>query len=246
MTAFPTLRSFVSYQTESDCYDADELSEERWNYAFWQQNETPVIEADDGDKGMKILFDWYRENGIEHIGRCDTLLLSCGLIPENEISRSMGVELNPVTSGPSVNESLETNIPGVFACGNVLHVHDLVDYVSEEAGVAGKNAAKYIKCGGDHADSGKEIPIVATDGVRYTVPKTLHVANMDDELTVRFRVGGVYKNCYISTYLNDQRIICRKRPVMAPGEMEQVKLQKSVLEAMSDLDHITIKIEEEA
>lgn len=158
----------------------------------------------------------------------------------------MGVELNPVTSGPSVNESLETNIPGVFACGNVLHVHDLVDYVSEEAGVAGKNAAKYIKCGDDHADSGKEIPIVATDGVRYTVPKTLHVANMDDELTVRFRVGGVYKNCYISTYLNDQRIICRKRPVMAPGEMEQVKLQKSVLEAMSDLDHITIKIEEEA
>ena len=71
MTAFPTLRSFVSYQTESDCYDADELSEERWNYAFWQQNETPVIEADDGDEGMKILFDWYRENGIEHIGRCE-------------------------------------------------------------------------------------------------------------------------------------------------------------------------------
>ena len=184
--------------------------------------------------------------GTEEDYECDTLLLSCGLIPENEISRSMGVELNPVTSGPSVNESLETNIPGVFACGNVLHVHDLVDYVSEEAGVAGKNAAKYIKCGGDHTDSGKEIPIVATDGVRYTVPKTLHVANMDDELTVRFRVGGVYKNCYISTYLNDQRIICRKRPVMAPGEMEQVKLQKSVLEAMSDLDHITIKIEEEA
>mgnify|MGYP006965546673 CR=1 FL=1 len=76
--------------------------------------------------------------------------------------------------------------------------------------------------------------------------KTLHVANMDDELTVRFRVGGVYKNCYISTYLNDQRIICRKRPVMLPARWEQVKLQKSVLEAMSDLDHITIKIEEEA
>ena len=184
--------------------------------------------------------------GTEEEYSCDTLLLSVGLIPENEISKGMGVDMNPVTSGPKVNESLETNIPGVFACGNVLHVHDLVDYVSEEAGVAGKNAAKYIKCGGDHADSGKEIPIVATDGVRYTVPKTLHVANMDDELTVRFRVGGVYKNCYISTYLNDQRIICRKRPVMAPGEMEQVKLQKSVLEAMSDLDHITIKIEEEA
>jgi len=182
--------------------------------------------------------------GTEEDYECDTLLLSCGLIPENEISRSMGVELNPVTSGPSVNESLETNIPGVFACGNVLHVHDLVDYVSEEAGVAGKNAAKYIKCGGDHADSGKEIPIVATDGVRYTVPKTLHVANMDDELTVRFRVGGVYKNCYISTYLNDQRIICRKRPVMAPGEMEQVILDKKKLAEFPDLSRITIRIEE--
>ena len=200
---------------------------------------TGVTIAEVGSDGRPIA-------GTEEYYSCDTLLLSCGLIPENELSRSAGVTLNPVTSGPSVNESLETNIPGVFACGNVLHVHDLVDYVSEEAGVAGKNAAKYIKCGGDHADSGKEIPIVATDGVRYTVPKTLHVANMDDELTVRFRVGGVYKNCYISTYLNDQRIICRKRPVMAPGEMEQVKLQKSVLEAMSDLDHITIKIEEEA
>ena len=200
---------------------------------------TGVTIAEVGSDGRPIA-------GTEEYYSCDTLLLSCGLIPENELSRSAGVTLNPVTSGPSVNESLETNIPGVFACGNVLHVHDLVDYVSEEAGVAGKNAAKYIECGGDHADSGKEIPIVATDGVRYNVPKTLHVANMDDELTVRFRVGGVYKNCYISTYLNDQRIICRKRPVMAPGEMEQVKLQKSVLEAMSDLDHITIKIEEEA
>ena len=77
------------------------------------------------------------------------------------------------------------------------------------------------------------IPIVATDGVRYTVPKTLHVANMDDELTVRFRVGGVYKNCYISTYLNDQRIICRKRPVMAPGEMEHITLP-GVLLAKAD------------
>ena len=175
---------------------------------------------------------------------CDTLLLSCGLLPENELSKTAGVDLSPITSGPVVNDSLETNIPGVFACGNVLHVHDLVDFVSQEATNAGKNAAKYIKEG--EVTSAKQIEILPVDGVRYTVPKTLHVANMDDELTVRFRVGGVYKNCYISTYLNDQRIICRKRPVMAPGEMEQVKLQKSVLEAMSDLDHITIKIEEEA
>ena len=145
-----------------------------------------------------------------------------------------------------VNESLETNIPGVFACGNVLHVHDLVDYVSEEASTAGKNAAEYIKNDGHADESSKEIPIIATDGVRYTVPKTLHVSNMADELTVRFRVGGVYKNSYISAYLNNQRIICRKRPIMAPGEMEQVVLQKNVLEAMDNLETITIKIEKEA
>lgn len=182
--------------------------------------------------------------GTEEDYECDTLLLSCGLIPENEISRSIGVEMNPVTSGPSVNESLETSIDGVFACGNVLHVHDLVDYVSEEAAAAGKNAAKYIKNNGHTEDLGKEIPIHAIDGVRYTVPRTLHVKNMEDELTVRFRVGGVYKNCYISAYLNDQRIIHRKRPIMAPGEMEEVKLQKTLLEAMNDLSEITVKIEE--
>ena len=215
---------------------------------------TGVTIAEVGSDGRPIA-------GTEEYYSCDTLLLSCGLIPENELSRSAGVTLNPVTSGPVVNDSLETSISGVFACGNVLHVHDLVDYVSEEAGIAGANAAHYILSGNtadacntssQHSDasvsecSQPSVEIIPTGGVRYTVPKTLHVANMDDELTVRFRVGGVYKNCYISTYLNDQRIICRKRPVMAPGEMEQVKLQKSVLEAMSDLDHITIKIEEEA
>ena len=184
--------------------------------------------------------------GTEEYYECDTLLLSCGLIPENEISKSIGVELNPVTSGPVVNESLETNIQGVFACGNVLHVHDLVDYGSEEAAMAGKKASEYVKRGGIAGDSGKEIQIIATDGVRYTVPKTLHVADMDEELTVRFRVGGVYKNSYICAYLNGQRIICRKRPIMAPGEMEQVVLQKKVLETMKDLETITIKIEKEA
>ena len=183
--------------------------------------------------------------GTEEDYECDTLLLSCGLIPENEISRSTGVEINPVTSGPCVNESLETNIDGIFACGNVLHVHDLVDYVSEEAATAGKNAARYIKQGGVENSNEKEISIMAVDGVRYTVPKTIRVEHMEDELTVRFRVGSVYKNSYISTYLNDQRIIHKKRPIMAPGEMEEVKLQKSLLEVMKDLDKITIKIEQE-
>ena len=180
--------------------------------------------------------------GTEERYTCDTLLLSCGLIPENELSRSAGVELSPVTSGPVVNDSLETNIEGIFACGNVLHVHDLVDYVSQEASTAGANAAKYIQNGED--TSSKTVEILPVDGVRYTVPKYIRPSEMDDNLTVRFRVGDVYKNCAIATYFDDELISKRKRPVMAPGEMEQVILNKKKLEEYPDLSKITIKIEE--
>lgn len=181
--------------------------------------------------------------GTEEDYDCDTLLLSVGLIPENELSRGMGVDIEPVTSGPSVNESLETNIDGVFACGNVLHVHDLVDYVSEEAAVAGENAAKYVK-GILSEGSGKEITLVPIDGVRYTVPKTIDPERMADELTVRFRVGNVYKNCFISVYFDGERVVHRKRPVVAPGEMENVKFKKTQFESYPDLKTITLKIEE--
>ena len=182
--------------------------------------------------------------GTEEEYTCDTLLLSCGLIPENEISRSIGVDMEPVTSGPIVNESLEISVEGVFACGNVLHVHDLVDFVSEEAATAGRNAASYVKAGGSLGEMGKEIPIVAVDGVRYTVPKKIHVNRMADEQIVRFRVGAVYKNCYVSAYLNDERIIHRKRQIMAPGEMEEIKLKKEQLAGFDGLEKITVKIEE--
>ena len=180
--------------------------------------------------------------GTEERYTCDTLLLSCGLIPENELSKNAGVALNPVTSGPIVNDSLETNIDGIFACGNVLHVHDLVDYVSQEASAAGKNAANYIK-NGKEKDS-KIVEILPVDGVRYTVPKYIRPTEMDDTLTVRFRVGAIYKNCAIATYFDDQLISKRKRPVMAPGEMEQVILDKKKLGEYPDLSKITIKIEE--
>lgn len=180
--------------------------------------------------------------GTEERYTCDTLLLSCGLIPENELSKSAGVALNPVTSGPVVNDSLETNIDGIFACGNVLHVHDLVDYVSQEASAAGKNAANYIK--NVKEKDAKIVEILPVDGVRYTVPKYIRPTEMDDTLTVRFRVGAVYKNCAIATYFDDQLISKRKRPVMAPGEMEQVILDKKKLGEYPDLSKITIKIEE--
>ncbi len=182
--------------------------------------------------------------GTEEYYSCDTLLLSVGLIPENELSKEAGVELSAVTSGPVVNESLETNIPGVFACGNVLHVHDLVDFVSEEAAAAGKNAAKYI-FGNAVTDSGeKVIPIIPTSGVRYTVPANIRVEKMEEQLKVRFRVGAVYSKCYVSVYLDEERIIHRKRPVMAPGEMEEILLKKEQLQEHEGLAQITVKIEE--
>ena len=180
--------------------------------------------------------------GTEEYIPCDTLLLSCGLIPENELSRGLGIDMEMITNGPVVNESLETSMEGVFACGNVLHVHDLVDFVSEEATMAGKNAVRYIK-GETEADAAK-IDIVPTQGVRYTVPKYIRPENMEDTLTVRFRVGGVYKNCYISTYFDDERVMKRKRPVVAPGEMEEIKLSKAKLAEYPNLKTITVKIEE--
>ena len=182
--------------------------------------------------------------GTEERYTCDTLLLSCGLIPENELSRNAGVEMSPITSGPVVNESLETNIPGVFACGNVLHVHDLVDYVSEEADRAGQNAAKFIK-GELSENSGAEIEIVATEGARYTVPSTIDVDRMDDKLTVRFRVGAVFKDSYVSVYFDDERVMHNKKRIMAPGEMEQVILLKDKLAEKPGLKKITVKIENE-
>ena len=182
--------------------------------------------------------------GTEEEYSCDTLLLSVGLIPENEISRGMGVDINPVTSGPKVNESLETSIEGVFACGNVLHVHDLVDFVSEEAQTAGKNAAEYIKTGKEQKPEVKEIRINPIEGVRYTVPETINAERMDENLTVRFRVSGVYTNCYISAYFDNERVIHKKRPIVAPGEMEEIKLTKEQLLKYPDLQTITVKLEE--
>lgn len=187
--------------------------------------------------------------GTEKFYSCDTLLLSVGLIPENELSRGIGVEMSQITSGPIVNESMETNVEGVFACGNVLHVHDLVDFVSEEARAAGKNAAEYMKKMEDvqnfsKADE-KVIKLIPTEGVRYTVPSTIRVEKMADELTVRFRVGAVYRNAFISVYFDEERVIHRKRFMMAPGEMEEVKLKKEQLKKYPKLGKITVKVEAE-
>ena len=179
--------------------------------------------------------------GTEEHYDCDTLLLSCGLLPENELSRAAGVALSPITSGPLVNESLETSIPGVFAAGNVLHVHDLVDYVSEEAGAAGAQAAAYLQNGEQDAPA---IPVHCENGVRYTVPATVRPACASDTVTIRFRVGGVFKNKKIAVYLGDTCIFSRKRPVLAPGEMETVRLKRADLRAHPDASCLTVTLEE--
>ena len=173
---------------------------------------------------------------------CDTLLLSCGLLPENELSRGMGVTISPVTNGPIVDESLQTNIPGVFAAGNVLHVHDLVDFVSEEAAAAGRAAVRYLANGPQ--DRGREIPITFEGGPRYTVPASIDPKRVEGDLVIRFRVGGVMKNRRVRLYLDDEAVVSRKRPVMAPGEMEELKLTQAALAAHPDLKQIHFAVEE--
>lgn len=188
--------------------------------------------------------------GTEEYVSCDTLLLSVGLIPENELSHNAGISLDKVTKGPIVSEAFETSIDGIFACGNVLHVHDLVDYVSEEAGIAGRNAAAYIKSKDEYMTdmNGEGISIInikPIDGVRYTVPQYISGASAADRITVRFRVGNIYKNCYISVYIGDERIVHRKRRIMSPGEMEDITLDSHMLNKMPDTKEIIVRIEEE-
>ena len=182
--------------------------------------------------------------GTEEYYSCDTLLLSVGLIPENELTKGIGVSMNRITSGPNVNDHLQTEAEGVFACGNVLHVHDLVDYVSEEANLAGKNAAAYVKkeTAGEET---KEVRLGASNGVRYTVPQSLDIRNMNDQVVVRFRVADVYKDRFISVYYGDERVSKRKKKVLAPGEMEQVILKKDSFKNYPDLEKIVICTEVE-
>lgn len=180
--------------------------------------------------------------GTEEHYDCDTLLLSCGLIPENELSRAAGVPLSGVTNGPTVNERLETEIPGIFAAGNVLHVHDLVDYVSEEASAAGRYAAAYIANG--EAKTLRSLPVRCENGVRYTVPSRIRPEAAEEQVTLRFRVGNIYRNKKIAVYAGERCIFSRKRPVLAPGEMETVRLDGKLLREHPEATEIVVTLEE--
>ena len=155
---------------------------------------------------------------------CDTLLLSCGLIPENELTVSAGIAIDRVTGGAIVNGKRETEMPGVFAAGNVLHVHDLVDYVSDEAVIAGRAAAEYIK---GNLTSSTDKRLRADGKIRYTVPQRITAA---EDTTVYFRVNDIYRNARIVVRSGGETLISRKKQKLAPGEMESVKLTAEMIE----------------
>ena len=168
---------------------------------------------------------------------CDTLLLSCGLIPENELTKGAGIALDRVTNGARVDQDRQTEVEGIFACGNVLHVHDLVDYVSEEAEIAGRAAAEYL--------SGKalirENIAIFTDGkIRYTVPQ---VISEKKKITVYFRVSDVFRNARIVVSDGDNVLLSKKKQKLAPGEMESVTLNSDMLSSVGDKLFFSLELE---
>lgn len=179
-----------------------------------------VAEVDENRKPIK---------GTEEYIECDTILLSVGLIPENELSRSAGIELSRITSGAVVNQDRQTNREGIFACGNVLHVHDLVDFVSDEAEIAGKSAAEYIKNGIGNTESIE----LETDGkIRYTVPQCITAKK---DVTVYFRVSDVLKSVKINVFSGDTLLMSKRKQKVAPGEMENIVIKREMLDNVKKL-----------
>ncbi len=177
--------------------------------------------------------------GTEEYVPCDTLMLSVGLIPENELSSNAGINLDRVTNGPSVDEYRETDHKGIFACGNVLQVHDLVDYVTEESQIAGLGAAKFIK--GEKA-GGDCVKTTGTDGVRYIVPQRIN-CNTDSDVKLYFRVGAVFRDAKLIVEANGEEISNRKKRKLAPGEMEYVSIKKEIINNLPAGSEIKVRVE---
>ena len=177
--------------------------------------------------------------GTEEYVPCDTLMLSVGLIPENELSLNAGINLDRVTNGPSVDEYRETDHKGIFACGNVLQVHDLVDYVTEESQIAGLGAAKFIK--GEKA-SGDCVKTTGTDGVRYIVPQRIN-CNTDSDVKLYFRVGAVFRDARLIVEANGEEISNKKKRKLAPGEMEYVSIKKEIINNLPAGSEIKVRVE---
>lgn len=189
-----------------------------------------MAEVDENKKPIK---------GTEQEIKCDTLLLSVGLIPENELSNKAGIEGDKRTNGLVVNERMETSKEGIFACGNVVHVHDLVDYVTEEAKRAGERAADYIK---GKKIEGKILNIINGKNINYTVPQRFSLEGIEDKLIIFLRVNNVYKDKILVVKSKDKTIVSFKKKHLAPSEMEKVILPKKLLENVNE--DLIISLEE--
>lgn len=178
--------------------------------------------------------------GTEEYYECDTLLLSVGLIPENELSTMAGVKISPATNGAEVNENLQTSVDGIFSCGNVLHVHDLVDFVSEESAKAGANAYKYVQ--GQLAKEEETLEVVNGFGVSGAVPQ--HISKkLDEPITIMFRPRGVYKDAKVCIDVGDVQATEKKSRILTPGEMVTLKFTPEYLQKNANADKITVRVE---
>lgn len=199
--------------------------------------------------------------GTEEFIECDTVLLSVGLIPENEVSIAAGVALDSITSGPSVDQFMETSIPGIFACGNSVHVHDLVDFVTEESLLAGKSAAEYCK-NPSYTAGNVTVPVLAGNRVRYAVPQHLdlmtgtapakasnssaskNASASTDAIRIMFRSTDVYRSVTATVYAGQQLLAQAKKRIVRPGEMQTIELKPAAIEQLrKSPQSITISIE---
>jgi len=178
--------------------------------------------------------------GTEELYKCDTLLLSVGLIPENELSKEAGIEIDPATGGPVVNESMETSVGAIFACGNVVHVHDLVDYVTEESRRAGKSAAQFVAK--ELAADGASIRTEHGEGVKYIVPQKIRPANIKERLDLYMRVTGIFKDSKLIVKSGNEVIKSIKKKQMTPGEMERIRIPLNILEKLNT-DVLSVHVE---
>ena len=170
---------------------------------------------------------------------CDTLLLSVGLIPENELTRSAGIPMDPITNGALVDEHCQTQVPGIFACGNVLQVHDLVDYVSEEAERAGLGAAQYVHNGG------RDYPTVPTKpgyGVRYVLPQNVHIC--EEDVSLFLRVTQPFGKVKFTVKSGDTVLASAKRLRAAPGEMEKLTVKAEALKTVTEPITVSLEVAE--
>lgn len=206
---------------------------------------TTVVEVHGKDRLTGVTTAKVDENlkpiaGTEEYVECDTLLLSVGLIPENEVSKFAGVTLDPKTKGPVVDDMRETNVKGIFACGNVLQVHDLVDFVTVESQIAGKGAAEFIK----NPERKKAYATTKPgDKVNYIVPQKINTP-VTDNINFYFRVNNEYRNKKIAFYINGEKVYEKKERKLAPGEMNNLSVKQEILNGLKENDEITISVEE--